>query len=141
MALIQINLTVPGALNFLAAPAAVLFLCMAYMLPTHGASVQDQGQIFGSDGEVTIVSQVHSQSITTGLAGQLTGIEIQIASFPDPEEYALLDFSLHLGGNPHAAHHFSLRNFQFSMRAKFYSRGMSARQTSFSTRAMFLPLK
>jgi hypothetical protein len=75
-------------------PLSYLFASPSFAVP-----VQDQGQIFGTDGEVSITSDTLSQSITTGVAGQLVGIQIQYngdGAFPAP----LLDFSIVAGGNP-----------------------------------------
>lgn len=41
----------------------------------------DQGQIFGTGGSVDLGTYVHSQSVTTGIAGQLTGIQVQFHNF------------------------------------------------------------
>ena len=61
--------------------------------------VQDQGQIFGTGGNATITLDTLSQSITTGIAGQLVGIQIQYNG-EDVSPAPLLDFSIIDGGNP-----------------------------------------
>jgi hypothetical protein len=60
---------------------------------------RDQGQIFGTGGTVRLTSDTLSQSITTGITGQLTAIQIQWngkASTAAP----LMNFSIVAGGNP-----------------------------------------
>ena len=58
---------------------------------------RDQGQIFGTGGEIELGTDTWSQSITTGLEGQLVGIEFQMhwGPFPGTFEFALIS-----GGNP-----------------------------------------
>ena len=79
-------------------PLVVLFFhfcsTSAFAIP-----VPDQGQIFGTDGKVSITTDTFSQSITTGISGRLTGIKIQYNGAvvsPSP----LLSFSIVDGGNP-----------------------------------------
>ena len=57
----------------------------------------DQGQIFGTDGEVELGMDIWSQSITTGTAGQLSGIQFQIHWGPLPGDF---NFAIVSGGNP-----------------------------------------
>lgn len=57
----------------------------------------DQGQIFGTDGEVELRMDTWSQSITSGAAGQLVDMQIQIHWGPLP---AVFDFAIVSGGNP-----------------------------------------
>jgi hypothetical protein len=57
----------------------------------------DQGQIFGTDGEVELGTDTWSQSITGGAAGRLAGIQFQIHWGPLP---GIFDFAIVSGGNP-----------------------------------------
>jgi hypothetical protein len=61
--------------------------------------VRDQGQLFNTGGEIELGTDIWSQSITTGIAGQLAGIQIQIHYGPLPGNFELSVFS---GGNPPA---------------------------------------
>ncbi|MBT8067554.1 MAG: hypothetical protein KJO09_09960 [Gammaproteobacteria bacterium] len=58
---------------------------------------RDQGQVFGTEGEIELGTDTWSQSIMTGLEGQLVGIEFQMhwGSFPGTFDFALIS-----GGNP-----------------------------------------
>jgi hypothetical protein len=60
---------------------------------------RDQGQIFGTDGVVTVASDTLSQSITTGLSGKLVSIQIQYNG-PGLSPAPPLSFSIVDGGNP-----------------------------------------
>lgn len=60
---------------------------------------RDQGRIFNTGGTVPLTTDTLSQSITAGISGQLTGIQIQFnsdVSAPSP----LLSFSIFAGANP-----------------------------------------
>jgi YD repeat-containing protein len=62
-------------------------------------SVRDQGQIFDTGGTVDFTNDTISQSITAGIPGQLTRIQIQFnADIPSP--VPRLRFSIFAGGNP-----------------------------------------
>lgn len=66
--------------------------------PPNG-NARDQGQIFGTSGTVDASTDTLSQSITAGIAGYLTGIQIQFnAEIPVPAPF--LKFSIYAGGNP-----------------------------------------
>ena len=58
---------------------------------------RDQGQIFGTGGEVELGTDTWSQSITAGIPGQLAGIQFQIHYGPLPGTFI---FSLLGGGSP-----------------------------------------
>lgn len=47
----------------------------------------DQGQIFNTDGLVVLDAEFHSQSVTTGISGQLTGIQVQFANISGLPNY------------------------------------------------------
>lgn len=79
--------------------AAVVLFILQYGTATFAAPIQDQGQIFGTGGEVSITTDILSQSITTGIAGQLTGIQFQYNG-DDVSPAPLLEFSIIEGGNP-----------------------------------------
>jgi len=79
--------------------AAVVLFILQFGSPTLAVPIQDQGQIFGTGGEVSITTDILSQSITTGIAGQLTGIQIQYNG-DDVSPAPLLEFSIVEGGNP-----------------------------------------
>ncbi len=80
-------------------PVALFALfCSSHALAT---PIRDQGQISGTGGRVSIGTDTSSQSITAGIAGQLTGIQIQFESFPAAAP--LLDLSILDGGNPPGA--------------------------------------
>ncbi len=64
----------------------------------HG-SIQDQGQIFGTDGALDLETAEWSQSITTGISGLLTGIMIQF-HYGIPVDPPTLNLSIFSGGNP-----------------------------------------
>jgi hypothetical protein len=85
---------------------ALAVLTLAVLNPFQIASadqdaMHDQGEIFLTDGVVTVdgASGPVMQSVTTGIAGQLLGIEIQIEQFPMIAA-PMLTFSLWSGGNP-----------------------------------------
>ena len=62
--------------------------------------VQDQGQIFGTDGTVQITADTLAQSVTAGISGQLAAITMQWnAELPD-EPVPLLNLGLLAGGDP-----------------------------------------
>jgi YD repeat-containing protein len=66
--------------------------------PPNG-NARDQGQIFGTGGTVDATTDTLSQSITAGISGYLTGIQIQFnAEIPAPAP--VLKFSIYAGGNP-----------------------------------------
>jgi hypothetical protein len=72
--------------------------------PDTGKSVRDQGQIFNTDATgggsfVYITTDTKSQSITTGVSGQLAGIRMQwLYAIPTPSP--TLNFTVVSGGNP-----------------------------------------
>ena len=61
------------------------------------AAIPDQGQIFGTGGTLRLRTDVWSQSITTGISGRLSGIQLQ---FDIPEPPVTLTLSIFEGGNP-----------------------------------------
>jgi hypothetical protein len=70
---------------------------LLFTFPVYAA--RDQGQIFGTGDVVRITTDTLSQSITAGMTGQLTGVQIQWnADVPPPAP--LLDLSIVAGGNP-----------------------------------------
>lgn len=84
--------------NSIVSRASVMTLLLLALQPVHAAPQHDQGQIFGTDGVIGLGTSYFSQSITTGIAGQLTAIELQ---FDRPTlELPALQFSIFQGGNP-----------------------------------------
>ena len=65
----------------------------------NAAAVRDQGQIFGTGGLLNLGTDPWSQSITTGITGLLSGVEIQINSLI-PAGNPSLTLSIYSGGNP-----------------------------------------
>jgi len=61
-------------------------------------AVPDQGQMFGTEGILQLGTDDWTQSITTGMSGQLTGIQLQFTTIPDPP--GELTLSIYEGGNP-----------------------------------------
>ena len=62
---------------------------------------RDQGQIFQTGGTVLLTTETLSQSITAGISGQLTSIQIQFNANISASG-TLLNFSIVAGGNPPA---------------------------------------
>jgi hypothetical protein len=61
--------------------------------------LRDQGQIFSTDGTVSITNDTLAQSVTAGISGQLAAITMQWnAEMPDPPP--LLSLGLLAGGDP-----------------------------------------
>ena len=87
---------------------AALAFCLA--VPGFGATAAtvtaDQGQIFSTGGTADLGTAFHSQSVTTGIAGQLTGIQVQFHNFesnsgiPAFAVIPTIDFSVYSGANP-----------------------------------------
>ena len=91
-----------SVLQHFAAGVCVVAVALFCGSNAHAAPTQDQGQIIGTDGVVSIGTHTFSQSITTGIAGQLTAIQIQFAEpFPVPTPPLVL--SILDGGNPPSA--------------------------------------
>jgi hypothetical protein len=89
--------------NGLPAPAGsrhdIAFITFMAPPETPAVSTRDQGRIFGTDGMVALTSDNLAQSITVGIAGQLTGIRLQWnADIPDPAPR--LNMAIVAGGNP-----------------------------------------
>ena len=59
--------------------------------------VRDQGQIFGTGGNVVLGTEFFSQSITAGVTGGLAAIEVQYENFGAVEP---IEYSIYSGGNP-----------------------------------------
>jgi hypothetical protein len=59
--------------------------------------VRDQGQIFGTGGNVVLGTEFFSQSITSGVTGELVAIEVQYENFGSVEP---IEYSIFSGGNP-----------------------------------------
>ena len=69
--------------------------------PAHAIPIRDQGQIFSTGGLLDLGTDSWSQSITTGIAGQLTGIQILIeVIYFDPPPILGFEFSVFDGDNP-----------------------------------------
>ena len=60
---------------------------------------RDQGRIFGTGGVLELETEEWSQSITTGISGQLTKITIQL-HYGVPLQPVVLNLSIFNGGNP-----------------------------------------
>lgn len=59
--------------------------------------LRDQGQLFGTGGEIELGTDTWSQSITTGISGQLAALQFQIHYGLFPGNFEL---SIFAGGNP-----------------------------------------
>ncbi len=59
--------------------------------------IKDQGRIFGTAGEIDLGTDSWTQSITTGITGELHGIEFQIANPVFDQKFS---FSIYSGSNP-----------------------------------------
>jgi len=70
---------------------------VGFVLAIDPAAIPDQGQIFGTGGTLQLRTDVWSQSITTGISGRLSGIQLQ---FGIPEPPVALTLSIFEGGNP-----------------------------------------
>ena len=58
--------------------AFLVFACLSININLARAyGVRDQGRIFGTDGVISLGNDIWSQSITTGIAGVLKGIEFR----------------------------------------------------------------
>ena len=80
---------------------AVIFMIAGYIVPTvQAAVVQDQGQIFGTDGLLDLGTDQWAQSITTGIAGQLSGVQLQFDGTGIPSGNPSITMSIFDGGNP-----------------------------------------
>ena len=64
---------------------------------TEVSLVRDQGQIFGTGGNVFLGTEFFSQSITSGVTGELVAIEVQYENFGSVEP---IEYSIYSGGNP-----------------------------------------
>lgn len=84
--------------------ASLVFACLSTNINLARAfGVRDQGQIFATEGIVELGTDNWSQSITTGIWGQLVGIQILIENWwLDPPLGEDFDFSVFDGGNPPA---------------------------------------
>lgn len=60
-------------------------------------SLLDQGQLFGTDGNVDLGTDFYSQSITAGFAGHLAAIEVQYKNSGDVKP---IQYAIYAGGNP-----------------------------------------
>ena len=60
-------------------------------------TIQDQGQLFDTDGNVELGTDFFSQSITAGVSGNLAAIEVQYETLDNVET---IEYSLIAGGNP-----------------------------------------
>jgi len=82
--------------------ACLALACLSIDVNLARASgVRDQGRIFGTDGVISLGADSWSQSITTGIAGELQGIQIQIADNNRPIPPTIdFEFSVFDGGNP-----------------------------------------
>ena len=101
------------------------------------APLRDQGQIFGTNGFYQLGGDEWSQSITTGIKGQLAEIQIQLGDgIPSPTP--TLTLSIVDGGNPVSGavlfseqlnltaadlHHQNLFNWDLSSANLFFNRG------------------
>jgi len=80
-----------------------LFLCIVYILflgfapPAYGY-LRDQGQIYGTDGDTELSIDEWSQSITAGIPGQLSKIQVAFQNIPISTRR--LRLSIFIGGNP-----------------------------------------
>jgi hypothetical protein len=77
--------------------SAIVFTLLGLPLTAYGEPIRDQGQIFGTGGELQLGTDEWSQSITTGITGQLVEIQIQFRPPTQPPELTLSIFD---GGNP-----------------------------------------
>ncbi len=90
----------------LSAYVCVVSVALACASNTHAAPTQDQGQLFGTGGVVGLGTDTYSQSITTGIKGRLTAIQIQFDTFPTPAPSLVLSI-LDGANSPGAATLFS----------------------------------
>ncbi len=65
-----------------------------------GDGTEDQGQIFSTSGVLALATDDWSQSVTTGLSGQLLGIEFQFEMASIDLLPSVFEFSIYDGGNP-----------------------------------------
>jgi len=70
-----------------------------FTTPAHALGMRDQGQIFGTGGAYYLEIDEWSQSITTGISGILSEIEIQF-HHGLPTDSIALNLSIFNGGNP-----------------------------------------
>ena len=84
--------------NYLRSIATILTFAFASNL--QAASIADQGQIFGTDGLLELGTDQWSQSITTGISGQLSGIEVQFDNERIPFGGPTISMSIFNGDNP-----------------------------------------
>jgi hypothetical protein len=70
------------------------------VVTAEGSPIQDQGQIFSTDGIVELGIDFFSQSITAGVTGNLTAIEIQCDGRAEAGCTADVRYSIYSGGNP-----------------------------------------
>lgn len=85
----------------LASPCCFLYaLCAGSAAPAKAASIPDQGQIFGATGIVELGVDHWSQSITTGVGGELTDIQFQFERLFSAPLPGTFDLALLAGGNP-----------------------------------------
>jgi hypothetical protein len=95
-----------AVLQHLSAYVYVVSVALVCVSNTHAAPTQDQGKLFGTGGVVGLGTDTYSQSITTGIKGQLTAIQIQFETFPTPAPSLVLSI-LDGANSPGAATLFS----------------------------------
>jgi hypothetical protein len=78
---------------------SIIVLMLFGFSSTSMGSERDQGQIFSTGGDLELETDEWSQSITTGISGQLTEIKIQF-HYGVPPQPPALSLSIFEGGNP-----------------------------------------